>query len=97
MIVESIAGLSPEALKANAAGPNPIKVNVSSAAGMAGVNIAGGIVSAIVEAEYAKPPREVTMGAVTKPEILRALAEAVAQLKPVAEPSAAPENQAPLQ
>jgi hypothetical protein len=91
MIVDSIAGLSPEAIGANAAGPNPIKVGVSSSVGMAGVNIAGGIVSAIVEAEYAKPPREVMAGQVTNPEVLKALSEAVALLKPVVPAPAAPQ------
>ena len=97
MIVDSIAGLSPEALKASAAEPKPLVVNVSSAVALAGVNIAGGIVSALVEAEYAKPLRVVMMGPVTDPETLKALSEAVAQSKPVeATPAipATPENQA---
>ena len=92
MIVESIAGLSPAAIEATAAGPSPITVGVSSAVGMAGVSIAGGIVSAIVEAEYAKPPREEMAGPVTSPAILKALAEAVAQLKPVVETPAVPDH-----
>ena len=96
MIVESIAGLSPEAIKANASGPNKLVVGVSSATGMAGVSIAGGIVSAILEAEYAKPAREVMLNPVTNPEILKALSEAVAQLKPVAAEPPVAENQAPL-
>jgi hypothetical protein len=97
MIVDTIAGLSPEAIKANAAAPGPITVNVSSHAGVAGVNIADGIISAIVESEYAKPPHELMMGPVTNPDILKALSEAVAQLKPVVATPVVPANQAPLQ
>ena len=84
MIVDSIAGLSPEAIKANAAGPKTITINVATHTALAGVNIAGGIISGIVESEYAKPPVEVMMAPVTNPAMLQALSEAVAQLKLVA-------------
>ena len=95
MIVDDITGLSQEALNAKAGGPKPIVVGVSTAAGLAGVNIAGGIVSAIVEAEYAKPPREVMMAPIANPAILKALSEAVAQLTPVI--GATPAEPAPAQ
>jgi hypothetical protein len=90
MIVADIAGMSAEALGASTGVHKPLTIGVSSAAGAAGVNIANSIVSAIVEAEYAKPQRETMMGPVTNPEILKVLTEAVAQLKPVATPPATP-------
>lgn len=97
VIVDDISSLSPEAVKANATGNKPIMVQVSSAAGAAGVNIAGGLIAAIVESGYAKPQQEVMMAPVTNPELLKLLSEAITQLTPAIPPSAVTVNPATAQ
>lgn len=70
--------------------PGPIVIGVAGATGMAGVKIANGIVTAAVESEYAKGERETFVDSSANPDMIKALDEAVSQLKPMDGPVLAP-------
>ncbi len=79
--VLDLESLNPAHIAGSAHAPAPLVVQTSTIGGAAGVNIAGGIIGAIIEADYAKTPVEVLMGPMTNPDMVKALAAAMAQAK----------------
>jgi hypothetical protein len=86
MQVDSAEDLDPAKIAEKAHPPGPLVIGVAGAAGIAAVSIANGIVSAAVESGYAKGEQETFLDPVTNPDMIKALDEAVAQLKPAAAP-----------
>lgn len=77
--VDDLASLNPAKIGDAAHAPAPLTVQTSTVHGAAGANIAGGLIGAILEADYAKPPKEVMMGPITNPEMIKAISAALAQ------------------